>query len=649
MVKRRLLIGTYNAISPGSTYEQLEKMYQNSCKPLLQLLYEFPKIKASFHYSGILLEWLEEHHSELFIIINEMVKRRQVELLGGGFYDPVLSVIPGKDRLNQIEMLTTYIRKKFGRRPRGFWLTERVWEPHVCSSIKSSGMNYVFLEEDQFRHAGLEGHELYRPCYTEDQGKILFVLPVHTHLVNSRRHTRVENFLESILTGKIPEDGVVSLIFDGETINSGEDISWFRQLFTLLTGAYSKNFSFERPGDYVRSLGVLKKVYFPVSSGSGIAFYAMSTAKQREWNKHIKKVRVKSGTFCSPTGYFRQFFSKYSESNFLYARMLYTHDLVSQIRNDKSRKRSASEEILKSQNHYSYWHGVNPGVYDRSARQYAYGSLINAEKNIREKGVFSTHLQALDFDMDGGDEYIYHGQYINAYIHRTGARIFELDYMIASWNYTNTMRQYAESYHTDDEVQRDAETTIRGAFIDHFISDSVTQKDFEKGIYHDSEDFSRGNFELQDLDKEHKELILLKRGTVEGKKITLEKKFKFRKNLIEVRYRITSGETESLSIVLATEMDFSFHSPDEKDLIIQSESDVRVSSHLITDLKNKVLISLQSSIPCRLWKFPVYSRTKHGARIEKMYQFTCFLLPWNIDLETGKVWENTITVKLEKK
>ncbi len=648
MTKLKLLMGTYNSIPPGSAHEQLEKIYQNSYKPFLQVLYEFPKVKASLHYSGVLFEWLEEYHSELFIIINEMIKRRQIELLGGGFYDPILPVIPGKDRLNQIEMLTTYIRKRFGRRPRGYWLTERVWEPHICSSIKSSGMNYIFLEEQQFRHAGLEGSDVYTPCYTEDQGKVLAVIPVHTAHVSSGWEMRPESFLESLLSSGIPHNGVFCLMYDGQTVQSEQKLRWFKDLFTQLTENYARKISLERSGDFVRSLGELKKVYFPVSSGTDIEYWAMSTVKQKEWKKYSKK-NSRGRNFCSPTGYFRQFFSKYEESNFLYSRMLYTHDLVSQIRNDKSRKKSASEEILKSQGHYPYWHGNHPGIYDSAARQHVYQSLINAEKNIREKGVFTTHLQALDFDMDGGDEYVYHGQYINAYVHKTGARLFELDYMISPWNYLNTMKRYSENYHSDEEARFYVDHTERGAFIDRFLPQSVTETHFQRHEYRDKGNFASGIYSLKDFDREHKELVLEKEGEIGSQPVSLEKRFKFRKNLIEVTYRLINKGTAKLDVSMATEMDFSFHSPETEDLLVQPKETENITDFSLADLKNKVLISVYSSIPHERWNFPVYSRTEYNGRLMNLYQFNCFVLRWNITLEAEASWENTLAVKLEKK
>ncbi len=645
MTKHKLIIGTYNSVSPDCNNDQLEKKYQNSYKPLLKILYEFPRIKASLHYSGILLEWLDEYHPEIFSIINEMIKRRQVELIGGGFYDPIFSLIPGKDRLTQIELLTTYIRRKFGRRPRGFWLTEQVWEQHICSSIKSSGMNYIFLDENQFKRAGIEGPELYKPCYTEDQGKILTVIPIHTSLTDTGMGMKAAGFLELLSTIKIPEEGVYSLIFEGEKILSPKDIEWFKDLFSILTTSSNAAFSFERSGDYVRSLSTLKKLYFPASSGCNVEYLAMSTQKQKKWNKN-KKFNQKNDQFCYPAGYFRQFLSKYEESNLLYSRMLYTHDNVSQIRKDKSRKRSASEEIFKSQSHFPFWHGIHQGFYDAHLRQHAYQCLIRAEKNIREKGIFSTHLHAVDFDMDGEVEYIYHGQFINGYVHRKGARLFELDYIISPWNYLNTIQRLPEYYHLDDIEKVYTDSYPRDAFVDHFFAENVTELDFERNNYTELGDFISKPFNVMEIDKEHKELVFEREGRVLGKTILLKKRYKFRKNLIEVNYRIENKSKNVFQSVFSTEINLSFKYPESIKLPV-SNNDIRETG--ILDKENKVFITIQSLEKMNLWQFPVYSHTKGEEGIENKYQFQCFLFHSNISLKNEEVWENTFTIKLEKK
>ncbi len=660
MAKLKLIIGTYNSEPPESTADRLEKKYQNSYKPFLKVLYGFPKVRVSLHFSGLLLEWFEQKHPEIILVINEMIKRRQLELLGGGFYSPVLPLIPAKDRINQIELLTTYIRKKFGRRPRGFWLTEHIWEPFICSSIHSSGMNFTFLEESQFKLAGLDGVNLFEPCYTEDQGKVVTVLPVHSSVTETAGKLSPEDFIDNLArTGISNDNTMVSLMFDGssfgENVNgSGEvSIEWFEKFFSLLTGSYSRYFSFVRAGDYVRSLSVLKKVYFPVSSGSNIDFWALSTDVQSKWNtKRSRHSKKNDEELCCPRGYFRQFLSKYEETNLLYSKMLFTHNLVSQVRSDKSRKKSAGEEILKSQIHYPYWHGKYLGFYDPSLRQYSYKALITSEKNTREKGKFTTNLQSFDFDMDGGDEYLYRGQYINVYIHKKGGRIFELDYMVTPWNYLNTIRRYPESYHTSDVVKDKTDRYSRDAFLDHFLDPNLNKYNFISNNYVEDGDFLNGIYSLEELDREHKEFTLSRDGTVKNSPLKVVKRYNFKKNYIEVTYRIVNTGKDSLSTVFGCEINLSFFSPDKKYLSVVSEKNDSGGGYdgiALSDLKNKVLISLNSTKSFNMWDFPVYSITKNGGDLSKIYQYNCYLYRFELKLESGEEWENTISIKLEKR
>jgi len=96
MSKLKLIFGTYNSKPVGSYDYQFEEAYQKAYKPFLTSLNEFQNIQVVLHYSGILLKWFEEKHPEFLMLINDMVERKQVELIGGGFYEPVLSIIPGR-------------------------------------------------------------------------------------------------------------------------------------------------------------------------------------------------------------------------------------------------------------------------------------------------------------------------------------------------------------------------------------------------------------------------------------------------------------------------------------------------------------------------------------------------------------------------
>jgi alpha-amylase len=182
MKKLKLIIGTHNSQPVGSYDYVFERAYQEAYKPFLTIFYNYSDIPITLYYSGTLLQWLEDHHPEFLMLLDDMVKQKQVDLLSGGFYDPIFPIIPPSDRIGQIEKLTTYLRKKFGKRPAGSWVTELVWEPCLTSMFKTSGINYIFLDESHFEAIGFSGVQLYQPCITEDQGKTLIVYPISSSL-----------------------------------------------------------------------------------------------------------------------------------------------------------------------------------------------------------------------------------------------------------------------------------------------------------------------------------------------------------------------------------------------------------------------------------------------------------------------------------
>ena len=160
MRKTRLVIGTHNHLPLGFEQEEAERSYQEAFKPLLAVLYRYPGFPVTLHYSGILMEWLEESHPEFLTLLAEMVRRGQVEVLGGGYYDPILPMIPMSDKLGQLEKLTTWLRVHFETRPRGCWIAEKVWEPSLAVVLRASGLDYTFLDDGQFRLAGPRGGDL---------------------------------------------------------------------------------------------------------------------------------------------------------------------------------------------------------------------------------------------------------------------------------------------------------------------------------------------------------------------------------------------------------------------------------------------------------------------------------------------------------
>src|SRR3989304_6201886 len=70
--------------------------------PMIEALERPPGVRLALHYTGPLLEWLAAEHPDVIDRLRALVERRQVEILGGGYFEPVLASLPERDRLSQL-------------------------------------------------------------------------------------------------------------------------------------------------------------------------------------------------------------------------------------------------------------------------------------------------------------------------------------------------------------------------------------------------------------------------------------------------------------------------------------------------------------------------------------------------------------------
>ena len=94
MTKVQFIFAIHNHQPVGNFDFVAEEAYQKSYHPFIEVLKRHPKIRMTLHYSGILYRFFEEHHPEFLDTIRGLVSEGRVEILSGGFYEPVLAVLP---------------------------------------------------------------------------------------------------------------------------------------------------------------------------------------------------------------------------------------------------------------------------------------------------------------------------------------------------------------------------------------------------------------------------------------------------------------------------------------------------------------------------------------------------------------------------
>jgi 4-alpha-glucanotransferase len=176
--KINFIFGVHNHQPVGNFGQVFEALYDKSYEPFLSILRKHPKVKCTFHITGPLLEWIEENKPEYFKTLQEMVSLGQIEFFTGGMYEPILTILPDRDKIGQIRMLTDYLKKKFKVEVKGMWLAERVWEPHLTKALSDAGVEYVVIDDAHLKAAGLNEEQTFGYYVMEEQGATAAVFPI---------------------------------------------------------------------------------------------------------------------------------------------------------------------------------------------------------------------------------------------------------------------------------------------------------------------------------------------------------------------------------------------------------------------------------------------------------------------------------------
>ncbi|MDR1429737.1 MAG: DUF1926 domain-containing protein [Spirochaetaceae bacterium] len=616
----RVILGSHNHIPYGADHEDFEEAYTKTIKPFVTTLYRFPGIPASLHYSGTLLSWIERNHPEFIMLLDDLITRKQIELIGGGFYEPMMPLLSLSDKIGQIEMLTTYIRKQFGRKPLGCWIPGLGWDNALAAPLNTAGMNYVFAEEKLFKDAGLK--DFFGPCICEDQGKLITLFPLSLRL--SRSFSEMETGAALTQLSKElskSQGGLVSVFPEGFYRSApGESNEFALQCFFETLNSWQERIVFTTPGRSLKNSEPSKKAFFPATTE-------------------------------------KNFLIQYPEANNVYSKMIYTGVLINQLRGDKSRKRTAREELWKAQGADLFCHSGNGGLYSSGVRKAVYRSLIGAERITREKGAFIPSLLAFDFDLDGEKEFLFQGRNVNGYVKARGASLFELDYLPKTWNYLDTLSRRREDSVEENTV---LDTSRRSAFMDRLISPEATLKDVLEGNFGPSRFCAGENYELLSMHRVKLEAAFrLPPGKGPYGAVEIEKIYRLTKDVFSVDYTLTNTGGHTENFVFIPSIDLSLPGEDTnlqriytlrqgaKDAVSLDAADIQQAGSLeIQDLKNEAVIYLGSESPCDYWIFPIRTRSRIRGTIRDCYQSSCFMPRKPLVLESGASCTTQFTLRI---
>ena len=169
----RFIMAIHNHQPVGNFEHVFRKACTRAYHPFLDVFDAFPRIRMVLHYSGPLLEWIEENDPKLVSRIKQGVGQNRFELLGSPYGEPILTMLPDRDALGQIRLFQRHLRDRYNTTPRGAWLAERVWESYLARILADAGVEYTVVDDFHFLAAGLRENDLAGYYTVEDQGRVL--------------------------------------------------------------------------------------------------------------------------------------------------------------------------------------------------------------------------------------------------------------------------------------------------------------------------------------------------------------------------------------------------------------------------------------------------------------------------------------------
>jgi alpha-amylase len=464
--KFRLLLLIHAHQPIGNFGSVIENAYQKSYLPFIQALERHPGIHIGLHISGPLLEWLETKHPEYFNLLRGLVSKGQLEMVGSGFYEPILISIPPEDRVEQIRRMGDYLEKHFGRRPQGAWLTERVWEPQLPGSLAAGGVEYTLVDDVHFLGAGFELADLFGYYLTEDLNEVVKVVPGLKRLRYLVPFGRVDESLEFLHRSAQAHPGGMAAMGDDcekfgvwpETYDHCYVHGWLDHWFTAIEKS-SDWLETGLPGDLVGELQPLGRADLPAASYTELTEWALPTPARKRFHALQQEFANRQDVLLFLRGSFwRTFLTKYSEANLLHKKMLHVSAKVRRLRTVVRRglplRRAVDQaytHLLRAQCNDAYWHGVFGGLYAPHLRAALWRELVVAEKlaDAADQGVPSyAEVHSLDFDADGREE-MYHVSESYAALTKPwdGGTMAALDFRISDVTLINSIQRRQEAYH----------------------------------------------------------------------------------------------------------------------------------------------------------------------------------------------------------
>ncbi len=693
-----LALALHNHQPVGNFGWVLADVHDAAYRPMLDALDRHPGVRLALHYTGPLLDWLRAARPDFIDRLSALVGRGQVELMGGGYYEPVLASLPQRDRLGQLRRMADEVERIAGRRPQGAWLAERVWEPDLPTSLASTGYAWTILDDNHFRAAAIPEDKLWGPYTTDDQGQILTVFGTEKGLRYGIPFGDVETVIEHLRSHATEAgDRLGTMGDDGEKFGAWPTTwehcwgsgRWVDRFFEALE-ANADWLTTLTPSDWLAEHRPIGRIYVPTASYAEMGEWALPPDEAPVFGELLhraEKAGLPEARYLRG-GFWRNFQVKYREVNDLHKQMLRASGRVAEMA-DGPAKRQALDHLYQGQSNDCYWHGLFGGIYISHVRLATFEHLIAAEdaadRSGREAGAAVDGARAADVDLDGVDEVVLAGSGQLVVVKPTeGAGIGSWDIRAVRHALAAVMRRRPEASHArliehDRQVAESVADAAGGvgsihdrvaakepglaarlhydacerrSCLVHFLAADSTPEAFARAEFEELGDFLDRPFTVEEFagDGSTARVRLARDGHVAGRPVRVESELAIAGDrraptlaqTVTIENRSAEPVRARLAIEMATTMAGGGHNPaafwNLGDGPIRH--DAAAAGTGLTTLSSGndyigVEVVTSVSPPADAWISPIETISNSEAGFESIYQGSALALSWPLDLAPG--------------
>lgn len=701
----RLVLALHGHQPTGNTHEVFCEANDRCYQPILELLEKHAAIRMSLHYSGSLLEWLESHRPRTLEMVRELVTRGQVEVLGGGWQEPILSAIPPRDAQGQLRTMRYECARLFGVMPRGMWLAERVWDPEIPALAHDAGYHFTFVDDTHILHAGHLQEPVTGLYITERHGKPLTLFPISRQLRYAIPFRPPEKAIGIV-------DGDTTWTYGDDTEKFGLwpkthewvwEKGWLESFLAEMTQAQEEGrLHTVLPSQLLSRERPRARVHPPTDSYREMGQWSLPVPA----SSRLRAVREKLGDMEEEAdpflrgGIWSGFLDRYPESNWMHKRMLRVSRKVARAEREHRRLGTLPPDILdarsdlyRSQTNCAYWHGLFGGLYLPHLRRGLYRHMLRAENVVDPIGD-GLRVTREDLDCDGTQEVLVETGQLTCAVTPLGGCLAELVHRPTCMRVDDTLARHRELYHEVQTPSREEgkeadgihsihemDRSMDDGLIQRIVHDEHLRRSFMDVLLHPGEDpagLENGTgrcladlrsvpWEVQGVHEEDRKarITLLGEQEISGATLRITRRYTVsaREPRVTCTWKLDWTSSEPLETILVTQLNlnllaghahdraYEVHDPsitlEDQERFLDSRGRwERVAAMSLVDGHEKLRIRLDMSPFCDVVRHPVQSVSQSESGFQLTYQGSCVMLCWPLRLESWSPWHGRASLTI---